>query len=213
MAATTAVVDTLSGAGTGYLVTVALGAALTGAAVHTAAKGHSQSPTVSAAALAGSLAVLAQLAVARQSAGTPVGFLLGTLGGTLWYGSVIRRHDGRTLALCRWGLAVGALLWIAGTVTITVSLTAAAWPLLTSLLLGVAVPGALGLVSWHRTEKESTATRRLQQWATLGAAFVLPATVGVLLGAEILFVGYLVVFATAVIVWSLCRLAFDANPS
>lgn len=201
-----ATVGWLSG-GVGFVVPATMGVTLVAAALVVTARtlNSSQLPLVAAGTLLGTLGVLAQLGLAAGAPDSRTAFLLGAAGASCWYGAALRLLAERTAGLSRQWLAVGSLLWIGGTVTVTASAAPGTWPLTWSLLLGAAI---LAVAVLPRLRRPSDAETGWNQWgvAALSGAFLAPATLGLLAGEDVLFVSYLVVFVTAMLGWSLARL-------
>jgi len=111
-------------------------------------------------------------------------------------------------------LAVGSLLWVGGTVTVTASAAPTDWPLVWSLLPGLgllATAAGVRLADGEAPGDWSTETTGLfvRGAGVLGGALLAPAVLGVLAGEAVLFVTYLLVFTVTIVCWSLARLALD----
>lgn len=207
MLAGTATVGLLSQGGVGLPLAAAVGATLLVAALALAVEALRvpRSPLVAAGCLLGAVGVLAQLALVADDPASRVAYLAGLLGGSCWYGVAVRALAERLTGAGRQWLAVGSLLWVGGTVSITATAAPAAWPLVWSLLLGLGL-SLLALAWFRRSEGTHIRTRGV---GVLSGLLVVPAPLGLLAGREELFVVYLLVFAVSVVCWSLVRLALD----
>jgi drug/metabolite transporter (DMT)-like permease len=193
--------------GVGFGVAAIVGGTLLVTALLLAARAvrSPRTPLVAAGSLLGAAGVLAQLSLTAGDPASRVGYLLGLLGAMGWYSTAVRLLSERVTGVGRQWLAVGSLLWVGGTVTVTTTAAPADWPLVWSLFAGVGVVG-LALAAWL-----TDAADRGPPWdrwlAVLGGVLLAPAVLGLLAGEEILFVAYLLAAATSVVCWSLVRLA------
>lgn len=193
--------------GVGFVVATAVGGTLlvTAALVGVRAVRHPRSPLVAGGCLVGAAGVVTQLALTTGDPASRVAYLAGIAGASGWYGAAAVLLADRPTPLGRQWLGVGALLWVSGTVTITTTAASADWPLGWSLLAGVAVL-CVAVPVWLTDVVDPT-----NPWdrglAVLGVTLLAPALLGVLAGAEILFVAYILVFAVSLVCWSLVRLA------
>lgn len=146
-------------------------------------------------ALAGVIGVGTQLVIANSAPASQLAVIVGTVGGWCWY--VCWLQSGQKQRLAEQGLAVGGLLWIAGTVTLAVSFGGPEWPLLASLGLGVAAAVVTAVLSRASPIRASR---------PVVVAFVSPGVVGFLLGPELLFMLFVICAVSALIGWSLVRL-------
>ncbi len=206
MPAGTATVGLLSQGGVGFPLAAAVGGTLlvTALALAVRALRAPRSPLVAAGCLFGAVGVLAQLALVADDPASQRAYLAGLLGGSCWYGVAVRLLTARLTGAGRQWLAVGSLLWVGGTVSITATAAPATWPLVWALLLGLGLALlALGLL-WRPGDGHT--------WAGVGVlsgVLVVPAPLGLFVGREELFVVYLLVFAVSAVCWSLVRLALD----
>jgi hypothetical protein len=214
MSASTAAVGTLSGGGVGFPVAAAVGVSLLVAALALAVQAlrRPRALSVAGGCLAGGVAVCAQLVLTAGDPTSRAGYLLGLSGASVWYGVGVQLLGNRVTGVGRQWLAVGSLLWVGGTVTVTASAAPADWPLVWSLLPGLgllAVTAGLGLVDGDRSMGWNTETLELfvRVAGVLGGALLAPGTLGLFAGEEVLFVTYLLVFAVTIVCWSLARLA------
>jgi hypothetical protein len=171
-----------------------------------------RAPLVAGGCLAGGVGVLAQLALTAGDPTSPAGYLLGLSGASVWYSAGARLLADRVTGAGRQWLAVGSLLWVGGTVTITTSAAAADWPLVSSLVLGLGVLATAAGVRLAGSERPGTwSAETAGLWVrgagVLGGTLLASAALGVLAGEEVLFVVYLLVFAVTIVCWSLARLA------
>lgn len=201
----------LAGAGVGFPVAAAVGVTLVVAATLVAVQALRPPPTpvVAGGCLVGVVGTLAQLALTAGDPASRVAYLSGLLGASAWYGVGVRLLADRVTGAGRQWLAVGSLLWVGGTVTVTTAAAPADWPLVWGLLAGLGVLGVsalLWLTQSDGREREWTAGLH-RETAILSGAFLAPATLGLLAGEEVLFLSYVLVFAVAVVTWSLARLA------
>jgi hypothetical protein len=205
------VVGTLPQGGAGFPVAAAVGVSLLVAALALAVQAlrRPRALRVAGGCLAGGVAVCAQLVLTAGDPASRAGYLLGLFGASVWYGVGVRLLAARVTGAGRQWLAVGSLLWVGGTVTVTASAAPADWPLVWSLLPGVgllATAAGLGLADGERPGDWLT-----EPWVrgagVLGGALLAPATLGLFAGEEVLFVTYLLVFAVTIVCWSLARLA------
>lgn len=208
---TATTVGVLSQGGVGFPVAAAVGATLLVAALGLAVQAlrPPRSVLVAGGCLLGGVGVLAQLGLTAGNPASRAAFLLGVFGASAWYGVGARFLADRVTGLGRQWLAVGSLLWVGGTVTITTTAAQADWPLVWSLSVGLGLL-AVALLVWL-TARERLKTGDRQIWP-LSGAFVTPAALGLLAGEEILFVSYLLVFAVSVVCWSFVRLALKQSP-
>lgn len=208
MPAGTATVGLLSQGGIGFPVAAAVGGALlvTALALAVRALRVPRSPLVAAGCLLGAVGVLAQLALVADDPASQRAYLAGLLGGSCWYGVAVRLLTERLTGAGRQWLAVGSLLWVGGTVSVTATAAPADWPLVWSLVFGLGLAGPLALVWLRRSNGVHIRTCGV---GVLSGVLVVPAPLGLLVGREELFVVYLLVFAVSVVCWSLVRLALD----
>jgi len=207
MLAGKAVVSLLSQGGVGFPLAAVVGGTLLVTALLLAGGFQApRSPPVAAGCLLGGVGVLAQLAIVTDDPASRVAYLAGLVGASCWYGAAVVVLADRVTGAGRQWLAVGSLLWVGGTVTITTSAAPADWPLVWALLFGV-VLGALVTVAGLRWPGHRNPWTRGA--GVLSGVLVAPALLGLLAGEEVLFVVYLLVFAVSVVCWSLVRLALD----
>jgi hypothetical protein len=185
-----------------FAVPVATGAVLVGVAAVVAVREaqHTARPGVVGVCLLGAGGVIAQIVLVRTTPASRLGFLLGATGGWCLYTGW--QFSRRWEKLAEQALAVGGVLWISGTLAITVSVTGPDWPIRWGLTIGLtAAIATVTLGRWHRerTGIERTATPVI-------VAFVGPAAIGAVFGPEILFVLYLIAVVVVVLGWSLLRL-------
>jgi len=201
----------------GFPVAAAVGGTLVITALFLAAAAlrPPRASLVAAGCLLGTLGVLAQLALTASEPASQAAFLLGVVGASCWYGTALRLLSDHLAGLGQQWLAVGSLLWLGGTVTVTASVAPARWPLVWSLLLGLGVLAA-ALLAWLARSARRNAGWVKDGWhretAVLSGAFLAPAVLGTLAGEEVLFVAYVLVFATSLVCWSLLRLALRQSP-
>jgi hypothetical protein len=208
-AATT--VGVLSQGGVGFPLVAAVGGTLLVTALGLAVRAlrPPRAVLLAGGCLLGAVGVLAQLLLTAGDTASRAGFLLGLVGASAWYGAGVRLLADRVTGAGRQWLAVGSLLWVGGTVTVTATAAPADWPLVWSLLLGLGLL-ALAVLVWLMEPAG------LREWdremAVLSGAFLAPSVLGGLAGEEILFVAYVLAFATSLVCWSLVRLALRQSP-
>jgi hypothetical protein len=212
MPAGTEAVGLLSQGGVGFPLAAAVGLTLLAAALALVVQAVRvpRSPLVAAGCLLGAVGVLAQLALVTGDPASRVAYLSGLLGASCWYGTAVRLLAERVTGAARQWLAVGSLLWVGGTVSITTTAAPADWPLGWALLFGLGLAGSLAALLLRRSQSPHAWTRGV---LVLSGVLVAPAPLGLLVGEEALFVGYLLVFAVSVVCWSLVRLALDQTIS
>ncbi len=150
---------------------------------------------VLACCLFGTLGVATQVWVASRAPAAQSSFLAGTVGAWFWYLAWLR--SGRRASLSEQTLAVGGFLWIAATITVTMTLAGLGWPVRWSLGLAAVLGTGTATVGGE--------TQRIHAAAPIVAAFGLPAVAGAFFGPEILFVLCLIWTVVGLILWSLFR--------
>lgn len=192
--------------GVGFVGPAVLGSTLLGSGVLVAVRMfRSRSPFLAFGCLLGCLGVGTQLVLAAEAPASRVAFLCGVLGGACLYGAGVGLLPERRVG--RQWLAVGSGIWVAGTITVTISLTAARWPHRWSLPLGVVLPAVPGVLSWLRGEWRPRRNWRILAGGVLGGVFVLPVAIDSLFGEEVLFVAYLAATVVGSLLWWFSRLA------
>lgn len=208
----------------GFAVPTAMGTALVVASLVVGFRLYRSgaSPLLVAGALLGSVAVVAHLAVAAGEPASTVGFLLGSVGGICWYVVGVSAVPARAKdlnsdarlsgiahsnSIVHQSLVVGGILWIAGTVTVTTTVSPQEWPIRWSLLIGLFLAAIAAVPRIGGQEPTAEIESRRLFLGVLTSAFLLPAAVGVVFGREILFVAYLIAVVIAVIGWLLVRVA------
>jgi hypothetical protein len=185
-----------------FVIPVGIGAVLVSIAVVVAVREGRRTarPVVLAACLVGAGGVGTQTVLARTMPASQLGFLLGTTGGWCLY--IGWQFSQRWEKMAEQGLAVGGVLWISATITITVTLAGPNWPVRWGLALGLTTAIAtVALGRWHREVE-----RRKWTATPVAVAFLGPAAIGAVFGPDILFVLYLIAAVVVVIGWSLLRL-------
>jgi hypothetical protein len=198
--------------GVGYLAPIVIGGCLVGTAWLVAVRRfrRPEARLLTLASLFGGGAIAGQIVlVLRQPVSQP-GFILGTLGATALYAVGVALLESRPNGLAPQWLVVGGAIWIAGTITVTNSLTAAQWPTLVSIGLGGGLP--VGVQMGLRRDPLERALANLWPSLILGVAFLLPTVVHLAFGPEVLFVSYLVGVVVTVLCWSLYRVALSQQP-
>lgn len=162
------------------------------------------------AALSGGLGIAIQFAFSLRQPVSQRGFILGTLGAAVLFAVGVELLESQPNRLAPQWLVVGGALWIAGTITVTNSLTSAQWPTVVSIGLGGGVAVGAQVVL-----RQDPLERSLANWwpsLVLGASFLLPTAVQVAFGPEVLFVSYLVGAVVTLLCWSLYRVALRQRP-
>jgi hypothetical protein len=161
-----------------------------------------------AGVLAGTGGVLVSLWIVLDSPESIVGFVVGALGATLCYVTVVpQSFEGDQQSIAAQAVAVLSLLWIAG--ALVVGETAAGgtshqvWGSIFGVALSVVLPGVRRV---SQTVREGGNAHRVAV-AALVAAFLLPVLLTALFSEEVAFVSYLVAVVLVVILWWFWRLA------
>ncbi|MXR51891.1 hypothetical protein GRX03_09775 [Halovenus sp. WSH3] len=186
--------------GPGFVVVLVAASVVTVAAALVAWR-YRQRGTVVAFCLLGAVGVVGQVAIVRTDPLSRLGFVLGTTGGWLWYLGWLAAGRGRAQA--ERGVAVGGLLWVAGAVTVTISLAGVGWPVQLSLA-GGALAGVV-TAAYSRLRADGWRQPGIDS-VMIGAAFVGPAVVGRAFGTEVVFVLSLLWTVLGVLGWYLAGL-------
>lgn len=163
---------------------------------------------VSGRAAAGAVAVLGALGVAASLVGgldrpgSPGAFAVGAVGASCCYAAVCpelfagdSRRTARTVALL-------SVLWIAGFLTVGATAGVGSRHYVLGGVFGLLVAGVALVSSWWNDDR----TGQQYGWLGLSAAFLCPATVGVIFGEELLFVTYLIAAVVGTVLWWFDRL-------
>ncbi|MFC6722265.1 hypothetical protein [Halobacteriaceae bacterium SHR40] len=161
--------------------------------------------------LVGSLGVFGSLLVALDQPASIPAFLAGAVGAVCCYATVLPALVGngrQTVALQ--AVAVLSILWIAGFLAVGATASGGTGHYELAALLGVlsiAVPVVRTGVNRPAEDRLATPGRGWAGWLLLGAAFLLPTTIGAVFGEEVLFVAYLAATVVGSLLWWFSRLA------
>lgn len=158
----------------------------------------------------GSAGVVGSVGVVLSRPQSIFAFVVGALGATLCYVAVLAadcgtdssRLAGQVVRLC-------ALLWIAGALTVGRIAASDTTHYLWGGGIGIVLTGILFIHAFQHRGADDGARSQIFAGGLLPGSFILPVSVGVVFGEEILFVVYLITAVLSCILWWFHRLATE----